>query len=451
MGTVVSIISSLGAPLIPTVAADDHVSLGAAQWSLTITFLVSALATPLMGRLGDGPHRRTVIIGSLGVVTLGAVLAALPFGFVLLLVGRGLQGVGLGLTPLGIAVARDTLPPDRGRSTTAMLSITTVAGLGLGYPITGLIADHGGLHAAFWFGAACSAAALVVAALVVPSSAHHPRQRLDVLGAVLLGAALAGLLLAISEGEGWGWGSARLLGVVAVALAALAGWILLELRRSYALVQLRLLSLRAVLTGNVGALFAGIAMYLLISLVTRFVQTPASSGYGLGASAAVSGLVLLPFSAGSVVANRITHTLIRRTSAEALLSVGSAVGLIATLLFTFARASLWEVATLMGIAGLGVGIIFAVMPSLIVGAVPRQETGSATSFNQVIRYVGYAAGSAMSAVVLEARTVPGHLLPAAGGYTVAGLIGCGVWVVTAVVSLALPRLPHNRTTTGNQS
>jgi hypothetical protein len=66
------------------------------------------------------------------------------------------------------------------------------------------------------------------------------------------------------------------------------------------------------------------------------------------------------------------------------------------------------------------------------------------SFNQVIRYIGYAAGSTMSAVVLQSSTPRGHLLPVGSGYTVAGLIGCAVWVICIVVSLILPRLPDRR-------
>ena len=74
LGMVVAVVSSLGAPLIPTIASAYRVSLADAQWSLTITLLVGALATPTMGRLGDGPHRRAVIIGALAAVTIGSVL-----------------------------------------------------------------------------------------------------------------------------------------------------------------------------------------------------------------------------------------------------------------------------------------------------------------------------------------------------------------------------------------
>jgi hypothetical protein len=60
----------------------DHVSLTDAQWSLTITLLVGSVATPVMGRLGDGPHRRGVVLGAIHLVLAGSVLAALPLGFV---------------------------------------------------------------------------------------------------------------------------------------------------------------------------------------------------------------------------------------------------------------------------------------------------------------------------------------------------------------------------------
>ena len=93
VGLVAAAVGSLGAPLVPTIADAYGVSLTSAQWSLTITLLVGALVVPVMGRLGDGPARRRVMLGGVGVVIVGCVLAALPLGFVGLLIGRGLQGV----------------------------------------------------------------------------------------------------------------------------------------------------------------------------------------------------------------------------------------------------------------------------------------------------------------------------------------------------------------------
>ncbi len=435
---VVAVISSLGAPLIPVIALAEHVSLAEAQWSLTITLLVASVAAPVLGRLGDGPDRRRVFLFALSALTLGGVLAALPLGFGPFLLGRGLQGLGVGLTPLAIATARDNLSPERMRAGVAMLSTTAAVGVGLGYPITGLLAEAGGLHLPYWFGAAVAALALLIAWRVVPGSVSRRRERLDITGAVLLGAGLSGLLLALSEGEAWGWGSALVIGIFLAAAAVLAVWVWWELRVTQPLVALRLLGERAVLTASVATLLAAVGMYLLISPVTTFVQTPRATGYGLGGTVVIAGLVLIPFSATSYLITRVVPWLVRRTSYELVLPLASAMMLAAMILFGLARDNIWEIVLIMAIAGVGTGSIFAVLPGYLMRAVPEHETSSAMSFNQILRYVGYSTGSALAAVLLQAQTAPGQEFPANSGYTIIGMVAGLGWVLTAAAAILLP-------------
>ena len=165
---VASIVSSLGAPLIPTIARDYHDSLSTAQWSLTIALLSGAVSAPVMGRLGDGPRRRATMIGGLAAVTLGCVVAAEASRLDVLVLGRALQGVGLGVAPLAMATARDEMPAERVAPMIGLLSVSTAAGAGLGYPISGLLADRIGLSGAFWFGATVTGLALISVIAVVP-------------------------------------------------------------------------------------------------------------------------------------------------------------------------------------------------------------------------------------------------------------------------------------------
>lgn len=436
LGMVVSIVSSLGAPLVPTIARVTHVSLANAQWSLTITLLTGAIATPTMGRLGDGRHRRTVVIVALSIVLFGCVLAALPLSFGFLLVGRACMGVGLGLTPLTMATARDVLKGEHQRRSVALLSITTIAGVGLGYPMTGVVAEYISFRSAFWVGAIVTAIALVAAIVAMPSTRHRPHEKLDTVGALLLGLGVGGLLLALSETETWSIGQILLLAAVSVAL--LGWWIGQELRCPHPLVDLRLIRNRTVLTADVTGLFAGFGMYVLLSLVSRFVQTPASTGYGFTASVVLSGLVLLPFSALSVAASRVAPLIGRHFGQRAVLPLGCVIFIAADLLFATSRGSLWEVFVAMGLSGLGVGCTFAALPGLIVSAVPAHETGSAMSFNQVLRYVGYAIGSAMSATILSAHTHGSASYPTNSGYTDAALIAVAVLVFASILSAVLP-------------
>lgn len=438
---IVAVVSSLGAPLVPAIAANYRVSLGNAQWSLTITLLVGALACPAIGRLGDGPRRRPVLLTCLGVLVAGSALAAIPGPFAFLLIGRAGQGFGLALVPLAMGVARDHLDTLRVRGALAILSISAVIGVGLGYPLTGLIAEHLDFHSAFWLAAVLGLVAMLAVALVVPPSSNRPRQQFDLVGALLLSLGLAALVIGISEGEDWGWGSRRIwaLGVVAVVL--LAVWVWHELRVKVPIVDLRLLRRPAVLTANVTGLLAGISMYVLMSMIIRYVQTPTSVSYGLGASVVVGGLLLLPLSAGSFLSNRVVSVLNRWISPARILPIGATLLALALLMFATSRTHLWELFIVMAIAGFGVGCSFAVMPRMIVSAVPPHETSSALALNQVVRTIGYAIGSAVSGTILTAHTVAPSVLPTNHGYTVSAVFAIGLCVVTAVVSFSLPTGP----------
>ena len=443
VGLLVAIVSSLGAPLIPTIATDYHVSLGSAQWSLTVTLLVGAVTSPVVGRLGDGPRRLHVLLAALGTLVAGSVLAALPTGlFALLLAGRAMQGVGLALLPLAMSVARDHLDPDRSRSTLATLSVTAVVGVGLGYPLTGLIAEHLSFHAGFWLAAVLGLIAMAAAALVVPTSVHRPSQHFDLPGAVLLGVALTALLIAISEGGEWGWGSAKLIGLIVVALLLFAGWVWHELRSPMPLVDLRMMRHRTVLTANVTGILAGVGMYMLMSMIIRYVQTPGSTGYGLGASVVVAGLVLLPLSAMSFLASKAVTHVTRWVSPNRILPFGALAFAASLILFATSRSHLWEIFVAMGIGGIGIGCSFAVMPRMIVSAVPAEQTSSALALNQVLRTVGYSIGSALAATILTSHTAAGAEFPADAGYTAGAIVAIALCAITAILSSVLPTRSH---------
>jgi MFS family permease len=434
----VAVISSLGAPLVPAIADAEGVSLSNAQWSLTITLVTGAVATPVIGRLGDSRWRRQVVITVLAAVVVGNLLAALPLGLSWLLVGRALQGLGLGLTPVAIATARDALSGQRSVSAVAALSVTTVAGMGLGYPLTGLIAEVGGVRAAFWFGAGASLLALLGTVRVFPPSPDVPSRSLDFTGAVLLGVGLAAALLVLSEGEAWGWTSTPLLLLALLSLIAGAGWVLWELRSAAPLVDVRLALRRKAATAHAAALLAGLGMYLLVASVARLAQTPTTTGYGFGATVVVAGLILVPFSLASMAAGRLIRLLPAHLGPRAVLGSSSTLLAAAMGVFGSTRGSLWQLFLVMAIAGLGVGGAFAALPGLIVSAVPHAETGSAMSFNQVLRYVGYATGSALSATLLEAATPLGERLPRADGYTTVAIAGALVCAAMAIITWVLP-------------
>lgn len=436
---VVAAVASLGTPLITSVATTFHVSLGSAQWTLTISLLSGAVATPVLGRLGAGPHRRATILTTLAVVVAGSALTVLPLPFAWLLVGRAAQGVGLGLTALMMGVARDHLPEARSAATIGLISVVSIIGAGVGYPLAGLLAEFGGVRAAYGFGLFVTALALLAAWRSVPVAPAGRSAHVDVAGALVLAGGLSLVLFLASEPSLWSHHLGVAVVLAAVAVLLLCVWTAFELRSRTPLVDVRAVRHPVVAGANIAMFVGGIGMYLLLTLITRYAQTPHSAGYGFGLTTFVAGLVLIPFSLLGFVAGKLTPWVRARVDAPLLLAGSAVVVGGGFVLFAAARSNLVELVGAMGVLGFGVGSFSAAMPGVILAVTPKSETSSAMSFNYVVRSVGYSLGSAMGGLVLTTGTDTGRLFPSDSAYTTAALIGLAAMTVTTLTGLALTR------------
>ena len=431
--TVTSVVSSLGAPLIPAIARDADVSVAAAQWSLTLTMLVGAVSTPLIGRIG-GNRPRSAVLAGLAAVATGLLLCALPLGFTFFLVGRALQGVGIALIPLAIALARHGMPAARVGSTVGLLSVTTVAGSGLGYPLTAVVARQGGIAAAFWLGFVLCCGTALMAAITVPRSPTLQRVSVDVWGAALLAASTAGLLLALNRGEPWGWLSPATLLLTAVSGAVLVLWVRWSLRIEHPLVDLRMAWGPVALGANLTALVAGVAVYLMLSLIMLATQASSADGFGLGRGVVTAGLLLLPYSLLSLAGSRLAVVLGRHMRRDLVLPVGCAIYGASAVVVAMFHADVWQLMLGMAFAGLGGGATFAVMPALLLRGLPLTETGSAVAFNMVLRFLGFAAGSALMPALVD--LFAGDRPPTGETFTQVACVGVALWVVAGVFAAA---------------
>ncbi|WP_435770538.1 MFS transporter [Nocardioides sp. SYSU DS0651] len=402
---VAAVVSSLGAPLVPSIAAAHDIPISTAQWLLTATLISAAAATPVLGRWASGRARRPVVIGSLGVVLLGTVVSALPLGIGPMIAGRALQGAGLAVAPVALAVARDSWTGARLASRLSLLSVATVAGAGLGYPLTAVVAEQLGIAGAFWFCAVLVAATIALAVRHLPRDADGEPQPVDLASVALVSSGMAAVLLAVSQGESWGWRSAPVLLTAGGGLTLLGGWIgrtgAVSRSGGHPLVDLRLAGRRGLLGPHVVAFALGVGMYGLLTIVVLLVRADGSDGWGLGAGVTAAGLVLVPYSLMSVSGSRVALRVARRFGGQVLLPLGCAVFASSLVLLAVSHDRLWQALLAMAVGGLGSGFTFSSLAMLVVPHVPHAETGSALSFNQLLRYLGFSVGSAVSVALLQ--------------------------------------------------
>lgn len=431
-----AVVSSLGMLLVPSISEAMHVSVSTGQWMLTINLLVGAVSTPVMGRLSDGPHKRTLLLTALAIILLGSVIAALAPNFTVFLIGRALQGLTYGIVPVTIALARRYVAPDRVPASISSLSVTVATGLGVGYPLTGLIAGVTDYRFAFWFAAGFAVTAFVAIAISVPSGPDELAQRapFDMLGTALLGLGLGSLLLGISEGSVWGWGSPTTITVIIASVAVLAAWVRISLRAKHPLINLRVFRKPEVLVANCTAICLGAALYIGLSLSSVVAQAPASTEYGMEIPLLWAGFIMLPLSVGSLTANRVVRRLSRRVPLTALLPVGAALMAAAGTLLWLAHTELWGIVLGMLVFGLGLGSAYASMPALIERSVAVEELGSSVSFNQVLRTVGSSFGTAISAAIIGAYSA-GSPTPTGAGISTTFEVGALLCLAVCLVLL----------------
>lgn len=428
-GLSTAIISSLGVLLIPTIAQAQDVSLPAAQWVLTVNLLVGSAATPVLGRLADGGHPRRVLLATLGVVVVGSLLAATASNFGVLLLGRALQGLTYGIIPVTMTLARAYLPPRRVGHGIAALSVTAATGIGLGYPITGAVAEYVDYRVAFWIAVAFAGTALVLVPFAVPGSDVQTgaRRPFDVLGAVLFAAGLCAGLLGLSESPRWGWDNPAVPGLLGASALLFALWAWWELRAPAPLIRLDLLKDANVRLAQISAFGFGLSMYAAFAAVSQLAQIPKSTGYGLGLGSFAAGFVILPLSLASQLASRLSQLIARRVGQQAMLPAAGVAVVVADLVLVAHHSHPAELVLGMSILGVGLGIAWAAMPSLLLGSVPPEELGSATAVNQVLRSSGGAVASAMLAAVLAASATSD--LPSDDGYRTAFALSAGICAV----------------------
>ncbi|MGW7204961.1 MFS transporter [Streptomyces sp. NPDC054837] len=440
-GIVVSLMQTLVIPIVPELPRLLDAPASDTAWAVTATLLAAAVATPVVGRLGDMFGKRRMLLISVVMLIAGSVVCALSDSLIPMIIGRVLQGLASGVIPLGISIMRDELPAERLAGSTALMSASLGIGGALGLPAAALIADNFSWHVLFWTSAALGVVALALVSLFVPESRVRTGGRFDLVGGIGMATGLVCLLLGISKGADWGWTSGTTIGLFVAAVVVLLAWGWFELRTDQPLVDLRTTARRQVLVTNLASIAVGFAMFAMSLVLPQLLQLPSQTGYGLGRSMLVAGLVMAPSGLVMMVTAPISAAVSKARGPKTTLMIGALIVAAGYGVNIVLMTEVWHFVLAACVIGAGIGFTYGSMPALIMGAVPASETAAANSLNTLMRSIGTSSASAVAGVILAQMTTDfgGYALPSESGFKVVLAVGAGAALLAFVVASFIPR------------
>ncbi|MGH8876825.1 MAG: MFS transporter [Stackebrandtia sp.] len=441
---------------LPPITEDLHAGESALQWIVSGYALAFGLFLLPSGWLGDRIGHKSVLILGLAVFTVASLMCGLSGGAAELIVWRVVQGAAAGaVNPSIMAFIRLLYHNnERGR---AFAAYGTVAGAAtsLGPVLGGLLIewDLAGLmwRPIFLVNLPIGVAAVTAVALLAPRTATTVR-RLDVVGLILVTAAMFALTFPLTQGHeiGWPLWTFVMLAAAPVLMAAFTRWQLHLLRNGRdPLVDVRLFARRSFAAG-VGLILAFFAGFVgLMFAVSLYLQI------GLGHSTLVAGLILMPFAIGTGAGSIIGNTVVAPRLGRAVLHIGTVTvclglgGLMLVLGLVATPPSLgWFVAPFL-IAGFGCGMIIGPNANIVLSDVPSDIAGVASGTLSTSQRLGTALGVAAIGVVLFSSLAGADSGSLAVDYTHATMLAlaCSMaaMILTGLLAFLLPRRSAGKT------
>lgn len=384
----VSVEATIVATAIPTIVGDLG-GLRLFSWVFGIYFLTQAVGIPIYGRLADIYGRKKLLVVAVTLFLIGSILSGFAHNMVMLVVYRGLQGLGGGgVQPLASTIVGDLYTGQERARVQGYLSSTWGISAVLGPLLGAFLVQHVGWPTIFWINVPVG---IVCATLVIryfDERIERRPHRIDYAGSLLLAAGAGTLMFVLVMAGNMPGGLAG--GLTVLAAFLIVALIVHELRTPEPMMPLGLYRIRVIAVAN-GANFA---MGALQMGITAFLPTFVQGAMGLSAVAAGAGLGVMSVgwvSGALVGSRRLPHTTYRATalSGSILLVAGSAF-----LIALEPARGIWWALTGAFLIGLGFGLVNLVFTVSTQAAVGWEQRGAATASNLFTRQLGQAIGTA---------------------------------------------------------
>ncbi|MGI0140871.1 MAG: MFS transporter [Thermoplasmata archaeon] len=438
VGLLVSFSESMLIPALPTIQLQYEASAAAASWIPAIYLLVGAVSVPLLGKWGDTYGKKRLLMIVMAAYSGAVVLDGFSWDLASLLAFRAVQGLGLAMFPLAISLIHDEMEAARVPVSIGVLTSMNGVGSAIGLILGAWITENYGWQTNYHVLAPFAVLLTVILWFAVRESTQRHAERIDYVGISFLGASVALLLVAVTEGGTLGWTSATTLTLVVFGLGFALALIVAERRSARPLFQLKAPGFANILKVDFAMFVAGAVMFLGFYVAIYFAQEPT---VGLGRDVAQAGLVLAPAAILMLVFAPLGGRIAQRFGEKPVELLGFLLVVAGFVSLIFLHKTAFGLGLDMVVLFAGVAFLLTALSISVLALAPANDVGSEIGLNTSFRTIGQALGVAVAGACLTAYVIPGTSLPSDTAYYLTALTGIGLAVLGALLVLTLPHPP----------
>lgn len=460
IGLVIMYVETMVAPALTDFIKDFNISYNTVSWILTAYLLVALIMTPVMGKLSDMYGRKRVLSTGLVIYAVGTLAAGFATNIYFMLVARAVQGLGIGIFPIAVAIVRNQSPEKRLAFNQGIITSMFASGAVIGLAAGGTVIHYFGWRATFF---SILPVVILLIILVIRfigedrkeyrdygskrSKSSLSNSKLDIKGAILFSMGIVSILLMITNLH-VKFSPINSLVIVSLSVTAIISlWIFvyIERRVKSPLVDFKLVTNKVLFFANVLRMIAGLFMFAILNAIPILIRNPKPIGFDEGAINTAS--IIIPFMAAYLTIGLSSGPIISKlgnTRVTVIGSVVSAIGFITLLLFFH---SLGLLLISLAILGAGSQLLHQGAVNINLVSTPKNQTAISFGISNVFYLMGSAIGPTLVGMYMQSNQISINGIigsfPSSQAYTMIFYTGILLSIITILIDMIVMKEIRN--------
>jgi MFS family permease len=414
-------------PALPQLIEEYNLSYNTSSWILSAYLVAGAVMTPVSGKLSDIYGKKKIMIILISIYTIGLVISPLSSNFVMLLISRILQGIGISVFPVTFGLVREHFPREKLAISQGIISSMFAGGSVLGLAIGGSIVQYYGWRLTFISIIPIAICLIIIIMRFIPTEKrvlnskirnHESYEKFDLRGSILLGVSIITFLLFITflKTDSLDTNDSRLnfinipltsLFCLTVFISSFIAFLLFERKTKFPLISSRLFLDKRILASNIILLIVGMSMFTIFQTLPILVQSP--NPVGFNNNALQMSLVQMPFALVLLILGPLVGFMITRIGQTTPLVIGTFAMSLGFSLLLLGRFNEFYISVYLVTISIGLSLTNVSSTNIVMVRSSFEQIGISLGISNLLRIIGSSIGPTIAGLFMQTHLLPVNL------------------------------------------